>query len=318
VTTLRAGLVLLSLLAAIAIAAPWLLTADPNAQRDPAAARLLPPGSTRVLVSLKDGTVRIAESTSSRASGLTYTRLGIDHELAIDQLAEPPRSVHFRLGTDQFGRDVAARLLIGARVSLAIGALATVLAIALGIAVGSLAALGGPIADMVLMRLTEALMAFPRLLLILVASTLWRLDLVALVLLLGTTSWMETARLTRAQVLHELRAGYVEAAIVSGLPRGRILLRHLLPNALSPLLADAALRVGDVILLEAALSYLGFGVPVPTASWGRMVADGEELFESAWWLATLPGICIVAAVLGFTLIADGLRDRLDPTLAEAK
>jgi ABC-type dipeptide/oligopeptide/nickel transport system permease subunit len=203
-------------------------------------------------------------------------------------------------------------------VSLAIGALATVLAIALGIAVGSLAALGGPIADMVLMRLTEALMAFPRLLLILVASTLWRLDLVALVLLLGTTSWMETARLTRAQVLHELRAGYVEAAIVSGLPRGRILLRHLLPNALSPLLADAALRVGDVILLEAALSYLGFGVPVPTASWGRMVADGEELFESAWWLATLPGICIVAAVLGFTLIADGLRDRLDPTLAEAK
>jgi peptide/nickel transport system permease protein len=318
VTTLRAGLVLLSLLAAIAIAAPWLLTADPNAQRDPAAARLLPPGSTRVLVSLKDGTVRIAESTSSRPSGLTYTRLGIDHELAIDQLAEPPRSVHFRLGTDQFGRDVAARLLIGARVSLAIGALATVLAIALGIAVGSLAALGGPIADMVLMRLTEALMAFPRLLLILVASTLWRLDLVALVLLLGTTSWMETARLTRAQVLHELRAGYVEAAIVSGLPRGRILLRHLLPNALSPLLADAALRVGDVILLEAALSYLGFGVPVPTASWGRMVADGEELFESAWWLATLPGICIVAAVLGFTLIADGLRDRLDPTLAEAK
>jgi peptide/nickel transport system permease protein len=318
VSTLRAGLLLLGCLAAIAIAAPRLVTADPNAQRDPAAARLLPPGTTRVLLNLQDGSARIAESTSSGNGVVRYTRLGAEHEVALDQLAGSPRTVRFPLGTDQFGRDVAARLLIGARVSLAIGALATVLAITLGIAIGSLAALGGSVVDMVLMRLTEALMAFPRLLLILVASTLWRLDLVALVLLLGTTSWMETARLTRAQVLRELRSGYVEAAIVSGLPRRRILLRHLLPNALSPLLADAALRVGDVILLEAALSYLGFGVPVPTASWGRMVADGEELFESAWWLATLPGICIVAAVLGFTLIADGLRDRLDPTLAEAK
>lgn len=314
----RAGSILLVVLVMLGAVGPWVAPHDPDLQPDPAAGRYLPPGSARILLAFTDGSTRLAESATLEGTQWSIERLGVVAQVDAASLVAPPKPVRFLLGTDQFGRDLGSRLLAGARISLMIGALATLLALGLGTAVGALAAQTGGVVDLVVMRLTEGLLAFPRLLLVLVASALWRLDLAALIVLLGTTSWMETARLVRARLLAEQTKDYVAAATVAGLPRSRILLRHLLPNALSPLLADGALRVGDVILLEAALSYLGFGVPAPAASWGRMVAEGQDALAVAWWAATLPGIAIALTVLAFALIADGLRDRLDPGLAHTR
>ena len=161
----------------------------------------------------------------------------------------PPLTGNHLLGTDDLSRDIFSRIVHGSRLTLLVVVLVAVIATPIGLLVGTTAGYFGGWIDTVLMRLTEGLLAFPRLLLVLVASTMWQLDLAALVILLGTTTWMETARLARAQLPRESHASYIEAAVVSGLPTSRVLFRHLLPNALSPLLADAALRIGDVILL---------------------------------------------------------------------
>jgi peptide/nickel transport system permease protein len=319
---LRTGLAMAVLLMAVALAAPWLAPLDPNEQIDAAAGRFLPPGSVRVVVELADGRRLLAERVERTAAGVAVTRLGATEIYAAAAVARPDPAGQaerrrFLLGTDRFGRDLLSRLLSGARVSLAVGLAALGLALTLGVLVGAAAASGGPLLEAVLMRLTDALLAFPRLFLVLAAAALFRPGLGVAVAILGGTGWMGVARLVRAELASQQQRDYATAARALGASRLRVLVRHLLPNSLTPVFVDAALRLGDTILLEASLSFLGLGIQPPTPSWGSMIADGRDALTTAWWVAAFPGAAIAFAVVAFNLIGEGLRDRLDPHLARA-
>lgn len=223
-----------------------------------------------------------------------------------------PPSVAHPLGTDRFGRDVLSRVIYGARISLTIGFVAVAIAITVGSLVGSGAGLVGGLLDSVSMRGVDLLLAFPRLVLLVALVALFEPHLGLVILVLGLTGWMGTARIVRGQVLSIREEDYVQAARALGLGRLRILLRHVLPNALTPVIVAATLGVGNTILAAAALSFLGLGVQPPTASWGGMVASGRDVMLNAWWIATFPGLAIVLTVMSFNLVGDGLRDALDP------
>jgi peptide/nickel transport system permease protein len=313
----RIGLCLAVLLGALAIFAPWLAPQPPFEQLDPVAGRYLPPLSSRLALPLEGGGWLLAESAQVTDDALVLERLGRQEILPASRVAATWRGVggdrrFFLLGTDKYGRDLWSRILYGARVSLLIGLLATALSLTLGIAVGGVAALAGGWLDGLLMRLVDGLLMFPRLFLVLVMAALFEIDLVAVILVLGATSWMAASRLIRAEILSLRNRDFVVAARSIGLHPFRIFCRHLLPNAFPPVLIDTTLRIGDLILIEASLSFLGFGVQPPTPSWGNMVADGATALTSAWWVAAFPGVAICLAVIAFNLLGDGLRDSLDP------
>ncbi len=228
----------------------------------------------------------------------------------------PPSALH-PLGTDRFGRDVLSRVLYGARISLTIGFVAVAIAITVGTLVGSGAGLVGGAVDSASMRGVDLLLSFPRLVLLITLVALFEPSLGLVTLVLGLTGWMGTARIVRGQVLSIREEDYVQAARALGLNRWRILTRHVLPNALTPVIVAATLGVGNTILAEAALSFLGLGVQPPTASWGNMVASGRDVMLHAWWIAAFPGLAIVLTVMSFNLVGDGLRDALDPRHARA-
>jgi peptide/nickel transport system permease protein len=267
-----------------------------------------------------DGRWLLADRVRREGDTLEVERRGALTSVPLDQLANPgPDGVAdsrlFALGSDRLGRDVLSRLLYGARISLAVGVLALALALTLGIAVGGIAGAAGGVIDLVLMRAVDAMLAFPALLLALVAAALFRSSLVTLVLILGGTAWMSVARLVRGEVLAVKERDFVLAARAAGQRPLAILWRHLLPNSMTPVAVDASLRIGDLILVEAALSFLGLGVQPPTPSWGSMIADGRDALGSAWWAAVFPGVAIALAVVAFNLLGDGLRDRQDPRLS---
>ena len=316
---LRWGIGIVGLLLLAAAAAPLLAPYDPSEQLDPVAARFRPPGTVLQAVHLADGRWRLAERVERVADGLALERLGRREVLPAAQVVNltaggvADRRV-FLLGTDKFGRDVWSRMLYGARVSLAVGVLAVALALTLGVAVGSAAALGGPLADSLLMRTVDALIAYPFLFLMILLSALFNPGTGAMILLLGSTGWTGISRLTRAEILGLNRREFVAAARAIGQSPIKILLRHLLPNALTPVLVRATLMIGNLILLESALSFLGLGIQPPTPTWGNMVAEGREALGQAWWIAFFPGAILAITVIGFNLLADGLRDLRDPRL----
>lgn len=227
----------------------------------------------------------------------------------------PPGLGH-PFGTDQLSRDVLARVVAGGRISLAVALLAVALSVTLGAAVGVVSGYWGGTIDAVLMRVVDGALAIPRLFILLLVLAVWeRVPVAALILLIGVTGWFATSRLIRGEVLRIREEGFVRAAEALGARRRRIIFRHLLPNTLGPLLVIATLGIGDVILLEAGLSFLGLGIQPPTPSWGGMILDSREVLVSAPWVGIFPGLAIVITVLSANLFGDALRDAVDPRSA---
>ncbi len=221
-------------------------------------------------------------------------------------------SIEHPFGTDKFGRDVMTRMFYGSQVSLSIGFLAVALSIFLGSLVGAVSGYAGGIVDAVIMRVVDALMAIPRLFLLLTCIALFSRSILLIIILLGATGWMSAARLVRGQVLSIKKKDYIVAAEGLGVSGKGIIFKHLIPNTLTVIIVSATLRIGGIILTEAALSFLGLGVPPPTPSWGMMVFQGRDVLLNAWWVSTFPGLAIVMTVIGFNLLGDGLRDAFDP------
>ncbi|MEI2618279.1 MAG: oligopeptide ABC transporter permease [Thermomicrobiales bacterium] len=224
----------------------------------------------------------------------------------------PPSAQHW-MGTDRNGRDVYARLVMGSRVSLSVGFVAVAIVMTIGTSFGALAGYFGGWVDGSIMRLTDILLSIPQILLLISAAALFRPGLKTTVIVIGVTSWPGAARLIRGQFLSLRDQEYVTAARTIGAPPGRIIMRHLMPNAMAIIIVETTLWLSYAILLEASLSYLGLGVQIPTPSWGNMLQDGQrELLNGAWWLTFFPGLAIFVTALAFNLVGDGLRDAFDP------
>jgi peptide/nickel transport system permease protein len=216
-------------------------------------------------------------------------------------------------GTDQLSRDVLARVAIAGRVSLAVASIAVGLSVTLGALVGLVAGYWGGAVDAALMRLVDGALAIPRLfLLLLVLAVSDRIPVWLLIVMIGATGWFGTSRIVRAEVLRLREESYVRAVEALGATRRRIIFGHLLPNTLGPLLVAATLGVGDVILLEAGLSFLGLGIQPPAPSWGGMILDAREVLVTAPWAGLFPGLAIVLTVLSANLLGDAVRDAVDP------
>ena len=224
----------------------------------------------------------------------------------------PPSAAHL-LGTDLVSRDVLSRIIHGARISLSIGLLAVLLSITVGTLYGAIAGfLGGPI-DTVMMRIIDSLLSVPRILMLIAVTALWDdLSIPALVVLIGLTGWFGVSRMVRGEVMALSTREFVVSARSLGANGWRVLGRHVLPNVLSPVIVAATLGVGNVIILETGLSYLGLGVQPPEPSWGSIINDGAGQVASAWWISLFPGLAIVMTVMAFNAVGDGLRDALDP------
>jgi peptide/nickel transport system permease protein len=250
--------------------------------------------------------VTIAVAAPTVAPYPPYYQIDITHP-------NQPPSWHNPLGTDPLSRDVWSRLVYGARISLGIGTMAMLVAVTVGAAVGAAAGYFRRWVDAVLMRTVDVGLAVPRIFVFLVAMALWEYrPLWLLVLLIGLTGWFATSRVVRAEVLSLREREYVAAARALGAGSGRIIARHVLPNAAAPIIVSAALGIGNVMLLEAGLSFLGLGVPSPVASWGTMIVDGMPKMAVAPWSATFPGLAISLVVMALNAMGDALRDALDP------
>ena len=223
----------------------------------------------------------------------------------------PPSWAH-PFGTDEFGRDLFSRALYGARVSLSVGLLAMLVAVSLGTTYGAIAGYAGGAVDNLLMRIVDAVIAFPKFFLMLILVGIFEANIGLLILILGLTSWTDTARFVRGEILSLKEREFVVAAHALGVRHRLILLRHLIPNALAPVLVSGSLMVGGLIGAEAALSFLGIGVRPPTPSWGNMISAGQDALLVAWWVAFFPGCLLAVTILSFNRLADGLLDALRP------
>ena len=222
----------------------------------------------------------------------------------------------YLLGTDDLGRDVLTRILYGARISLLVGFVAVGIATLIGILLGALAGYYGGWVDSIIMRFVDVMLCFPSFFLILAVIAFLEPSIWNIMIIIGLTGWMGVARLVRAEFLSLRERDFVQAARALGASDGRVIFRHILPNALSPVLVSATLGVAGAILTESALSFLGIGVQPPTPSWGNMLIAGKQTLGTAWWLSAFPGLAILLTVLGYNLLGEGIRDALDPRLKE--
>lgn len=235
-----------------------------------------------------------------------------DSQGLIDLKLHAPSLRHW-FGTDAASRDVLSRMLHGARVSLSIALLAALLAAGVGLMYGAIAGYAGGLVDDLLMRVVDACLAIPRVLLLLLILSLWgEISVVALVLVLGLTGWFPVSRMARAETLSLRTRDFVLAARALGAGHTRVLVRHVLPHVVPPVLVAATITVGQVILIEAGLSYLGYGVPQPNPTWGNIIRDGRATLATTWWLTLFPGLALAGTALALNTIADRLRAALNP------
>lgn len=235
----------------------------------------------------------------------------------VHNVLSPPDRTHL-IGTDELGRDLLSRMIWGSRVSLKVGFVAVGIAIMIGTFVGSFAGFYGGITDAILMRFVDIMLAFPTFFLILAVIAILEPNIYTIMAVIGITGWMDVARLVRAEFLSLKERDFVDSARVLGVSNKRLIFRHILPNALSPVFVAATFGIAGAILTESGLSFLGLGVQPPDPSWGNILTSGKDNIEVAWWLSLYPGLAILVTVLSYNLIGEGLRDALDPRLWEAK
>lgn len=276
-----------------------------NGNGDPLHAALLPPGTRITILELKDGSVLSSPQIDQRDGSFFVHGKQLTQVPADD--VEEQRSLRLWLGSDRFGRDVLVRLLAGGRLSLLIAALGVAVALVAGLGIGLAAATCGRATDAILMRVVDALLAFPLLLLLILVAALFKPGPLMLVIVLGLSSWMGLARLVRGQVMSLRTRTFIQAARVAGTRELRIWTLHYLPNLKGPVAQDTALRMGNLVLAEATLSFLGLGLPATLPSWGAMVADGQRVMLDGWWLSFFPGLAITALVVSLALIGDGMQ-----------
>ncbi len=259
------------------------------------------------VLELNDGRTLVSPSVTSDGDLLI-----VDGPYSLEEIPKATvsssRILRSWLGTDRYGRDLLRLMLKGGRLSLMIAGLGALISLVVGLAVGLGAATGGRWVDALLMRGVDALMAFPTLLLLILCAAVLDPGPATLVVLLGLTSWMGLARLVRGQVLSVRERQFVLAARVAGTPWYRVWSWHFLPEIRGPVAQDVALRLGDLVLAEATLSYLGLGLPPTTPTWGLLVSEGHRVMMDAWWPATLPGLAIASLVICFALIGDGIQE----------
>jgi peptide/nickel transport system permease protein len=226
-----------------------------------------------------------------------------------------PSAVH-PFGTDDLGRDVLSRMIWGSRVSLEVGFVAIGIATIIGIIVGALAGFYGGYIDSAFMRFVDIMLSIPTIFLVLAVIAILEPSIINIMIVIGLTSWMEPARLVRAEFISIKEREFVTAARALGARDLRLIFKHILPNGLSPILVSATMGVGGAVLIESALSFLGIGVQPPTPSWGSLLSSGKDNIEIAWWLSAFPGLAILVTVLGYNLLGEGIRDALDPRQRE--
>lgn len=235
----------------------------------------------------------------------------------VHNVLSPPSKEH-PLGTDELGRDLLSRIIWGSRVSLKVGFIAVGIAITAGIIIGAISGFYGGLVDTILMRFVDIMLAFPTFFLILAVISILEQSIFTIMVVIGLTNWMDVARLVRAEFLSLKEKDFVSAARAVGASDKRLIFRHILPNALSPVFVAATFGVAGAILIESGLSFLGLGVQPPEPSWGNILTAGKDNIEVAWWLSLYPGLAILITVLSYNLVGEGLRDALDPRLWEAE
>ncbi|HRZ27950.1 MAG TPA: ABC transporter permease [Spirochaetota bacterium] len=238
-------------------------------------------------------------------------------EYDLDSIVLPPGPKHY-LGTDEQGRDLAARMIHGTRISILVGFIAVLIYVSIGIVVGSLAGYYGGAVDLVVSRLIEIMMCFPTFFLILTILALWGPSLASVMVVIGITSWPGIARIVRGEFLRLKEGDYVMASRALGARDSWIIFRHILPNSLAPVLVSATFGIASTILTESSLSFLGFGVQPPTPSWGDILNQFRDFIDFAWWLTLIPGFAIFITITAYNLLGEGLQDALDPKSAGRK
>lgn len=300
-----AALLYIALMALIALFAPLLANRKPLLERT--ASGWSSPALADYWLADPDLDLPAEPATYSLRAPIAFS----PNSIQLSARLEHPTSEHL-LGTDDLGRDVLARMIHGARVSLTVGLLATLIAVIVGSFFGAIAGYYGGAADWLVSRTIEVVLCFPFLFLVLGIVALFKPSMATLMIALGLTSWTSEARYVRGEFLRIREVEFAQAARASGARDGRIIFRHLLPNAIAPVIVSASFGVAAAILTESALSFLGLGVPLPTASWGSILSGAHEHIDYAWWLVLFPGVAIFTTVAAFNIVGERLREALDP------